>query len=80
MKHISLKLPAALEARLAAAAKRRKTTKSAIVRQALEDYLANGNRTGRPSFADTVRDLIGCVDSGIPDLASNPKHMRGYGR
>ncbi|MEK7249344.1 MAG: hypothetical protein AAB209_02870 [Bacteroidota bacterium] len=32
------------------------------------------------SFYDLTRDLCGSVASGIPDLASNKKHMRGYGR
>lgn len=27
------------------------------------------------SCADLARDLIGCVDSGIDDLATNPAHL-----
>lgn len=40
MKILSLKLPASLDAELEAAAARRGTTKSAILREALESYLA----------------------------------------
>lgn len=34
----------------------------------------------RPSMAELIKDVCGMVDSGIPDLASNPKHMEGFGR
>jgi len=29
---------------------------------------------------DLMKDCIGIVDSGISDLASNPKHLEGLGR
>jgi predicted component of type VI protein secretion system len=34
----------------------------------------------RPSLADLMKDARGIVDSGVPDLASNPKHLAGFGR
>jgi predicted component of type VI protein secretion system len=34
----------------------------------------------RPSLADLMKDARGVVDSGVPDLASNPKHLAGFGR
>ena len=34
----------------------------------------------KPSMHDLMKDGCGIVDSGIPDLATNKKHMRGYGR
>src|SRR5207248_2638709 len=34
----------------------------------------------KPSLHDLMKDGCGMVDSGIPDLATNKKHMRGYGR
>jgi hypothetical protein len=34
----------------------------------------------RPSLADLMRGARGIVDSGVPDLASNPKHLAGFGR
>ena len=33
-----------------------------------------------PSLHDRMKDLCGIVDSGIPDLATNKKHMEGFGR
>jgi hypothetical protein len=27
-----------------------------------------------------MKDAVGCIDSGVTDLATNPKHMEGYGR
>lgn len=32
------------------------------------------------SFYDLTRDLCGSVDSGVPDLATNKKYMKGYGQ
>lgn len=41
-----------------------------------------GPRTGRarPSLEEPMKPARGVVDSGVPDLASNPKHLRGFGR
>ena len=38
-------------------------------------------RTGtRPRLSDLMKGSRGVVDSGIPDLGSNPKHLKGFGR
>jgi hypothetical protein len=37
-------------------------------------------RKGDLSAFDLMRDQIGIVDTGIGDLASNPKHMERFGR
>jgi len=37
-------------------------------------------RMKRPTVGDLMKDCIGIVNSGIPDLASNPKHLEGLGR
>ncbi len=34
----------------------------------------------RPSLEDLMKPARGVVDSGIPDLASNPKHFKSFGR
>lgn len=78
MNTISLKVPKALNAKLAVTAKRRGASKSAIIREAIEDYFA---RTASPlSVAELAKELIGCVDGGPPDLSYNKKHMKGYGK
>ncbi len=37
-------------------------------------------RKKRPTVRDLMKGSIGIVNSGIPDLASNPKHLEGLGR
>lgn len=40
-------------------------------------------RTGggtKPGLHDLMKDFCGVVDSGVSDLGSNPKHLRGFGR
>jgi len=72
MEGISIKLPAALGNALAAEARRRNVTQSAIVRESLErSLLARPQGEGQPSCADMVRDLAGSVRSGRRDLATN---------
>ena len=78
MRTISLKLPDAIDARLEARAKRLGKTKSAITREALDQFL-DESPTSDVSCLDLVRDLVGTA-RGPGDLASNKKHLRGYGR
>jgi predicted DNA-binding protein len=78
MKTISLKLPDDVDARLEARAKAIGTSKSALTREALAKYL-DGKRGSEVSCLDLVRDLVGRA-KGPGDLASNKKHLRGYGR
>lgn len=56
MKILSLKLPASLDAELEAAAARRGTTKSAILREALESHLAR--EAGAPGPASSASDEV----------------------
>lgn len=37
-------------------------------------------RASKPSLHDLMKDGCGIVDSGFSDLATNPKHMEGFGR
>ena len=53
----------------------RGASRSALVREALQ-ALAKGKRRSVTSLAGT---LVGSVD-GKSDLATNPKHMLGYGK
>ena len=78
MDTLTLKLPRELAVRLEAVAKQRRMSKSALVRDALSAYLANGNEPLPGTFGDLARDLIGCVE-GPEDLSYNPKYMEGYG-
>ena len=38
------------------------------------------NQPARPSLVKLMKSARGVVDSGVPDLASNPKHLKGFGR
>jgi hypothetical protein len=33
-----------------------------------------------PSLAGLMKRACGVVDSGVPDLGSNPEHLKGFGR
>jgi len=85
MKTISLRLPDGLHARVEREAKRKRCSKAAVVREAVERSLqarprANGKQSKRPrSFLEAAGDLIGCVE-GPGDLSHNPEHMQGFGR
>lgn len=72
MEGLSIKLPAALRRKLAAEAKRRNVTQSAIVRESIEHVLKeSSHKSGPQSCVETVRDLVGAVRSGRSDLATN---------
>lgn len=75
MRTVSFKLPEALDEALTELARRRKSSRSALVREALEGLAT----TGRRSVTTVVDELIGDLDGPV-DLSTNPKHMRGYGK
>ena len=33
----------------------------------------------QPNLEELMKPARGVVDSGVPDLASNPKHLKGFG-
>ncbi len=80
MTTISLKLPEALVARLEAEARNRQKSKSAIIREYLEQGLNGAQRGKRPSFYELGQDLCGTGHSGASDLATNPKPLEGFGK
>ena len=79
MKSVSLKVPDELHAKLATLAAQRNVGKSEVLRAALEAYFGEPVNGSEPTCADLAGNLIGCLE-GPADLATNPKHMRGYGR
>jgi metal-responsive CopG/Arc/MetJ family transcriptional regulator len=62
---LTLRLPADMAQELGRAAKRLQRSRSEVVRLALTAYLGS-KVEGRP--IDRVRDLLGSIDSGVPDL------------
>jgi predicted transcriptional regulator len=78
MTTISLKIPAALERRLAHVAERKGTSRSAVIRDALEGFIErNTSRSG--SCLAKAAELIGCVE-GPADLSHNKKRLERFGR
>lgn len=83
MKTITVKLPDFLNASLDAAAASRKQTKSAIVRDLLLEAMpahSKPQKKARPSLHERLQKYCGAGPAGVKDLASNPKHLDGYGR
>jgi predicted transcriptional regulator len=75
---ITMKLPESLATRLEQEAARRKTTKSALVRHCLEHMLVGTQSGESRSFHDLAQDKRARF-RGPGDLATNPKHMQGFG-
>jgi predicted transcriptional regulator len=75
MRTVSFKLPERLDHALSKLARRRKASRSALVREAIE-ALAKGKRR---SVTVLVDELVSGVE-GPSDLSANPKHMAGYGK
>jgi predicted transcriptional regulator len=75
MRAISLKIPEELDRRLTEFAARRKVTRSAVLREALEVFTADSSR----SFTSLAGDLAGSL-SGPRDLSTSSAHMTDYGK
>ena len=79
MKTLSLKLPESLFAKLTSTARERGENRSVLMREAIEAFIKEDNKSPKGSCLDLAKDLAGCVDGPV-DLSFNQKHMRGYGR
>lgn len=76
MRTISLKVPEAVDDDLGRRAREQCTSKSALIRAAIDAFLA---ADGEPaSFLQRATDLAGCV-AGPSDLSFDPAHLDGYG-
>lgn len=67
-RQLTLRVPIVLAERLDRTAMATRRKRSELVRMALEQFLdgMEGSRPGRP--ISLVRDLLGSLESGIPDL------------
>jgi Arc/MetJ-type ribon-helix-helix transcriptional regulator len=79
MTTISLKIPEELIARMDALAHANRTSRSALLREALEEKLMQSARKTPPSLFERSADLCGKGSSGLGDLASHPRHLEGFG-
>ncbi len=76
MTTVSVKLPTPLATWLNQRARELRRSKSALVRQALEQ---ERRQRGRATCLDLMEDLCGSV-RGPRDLSTNPKHLAGFGQ
>ena len=75
MRTVSFKLPQRLDRALTNLARRCKSSRSAVVRDALEALMTSK----RPPVTAAVHQLVGPRDGPV-DLSTDPKHMTGYGK
>lgn len=80
MTTITCKIPESLNAELEAVAQRKDISKSEVVRQAIEANLEEDKRRGALSAFDVMQDACGIIKGGPRDLATNPRHLKGFGR
>ena len=79
MKTLTVRLPEALVAQIEAESRRRKLSKSDVVRERLTH--APAGRQPRAPSLEAIADLIGSVSGLPPDLSARKKHYLrgGYG-
>jgi Arc/MetJ-type ribon-helix-helix transcriptional regulator len=80
MKTLTVRLPEALVAQIEAESRRRKLSKSDIVRERLTG--AEGSRRRQPALLDAIADLVGSVNLLPRDLSARTKKYlksTGYG-
>lgn len=75
MRTVSVKLPADLDRTLSELARRRGTSRSAVVREALEALSAEKGH----SVTALAGDLVGSL-TGPEDLSINPQHLADFGK
>ncbi|MGE5208235.1 MAG: hypothetical protein ACM3KL_02770 [Alphaproteobacteria bacterium] len=80
MHTISVKIPHSLKLRMESESSRRGQTKSRLIREVLEDAFGQKTKIQTATVYDLTRDLCGSVRGGPRDLASNKKHLVGYGK
>ena len=61
-------------------AKQEKLSQGDLVRRALRAYGVTAEPATAKTGYDVIKHLIGSCKGGSTDLATNPKHMEGYGR
>ena len=78
---ITVEVPDALYRRAKSEAVQRGCKLKDLVEEGLRLVLMARRGAGsRPSLAELMKDACGVVDSGIPDLATNKKHLADFGR
>lgn len=76
----TIEVPDALYRRAKAEAALRGRKLKDLVEEGLRLVLATPRKTERPRLAGLMKGARGIAESGVPDLGSNPKHLKGFGR
>lgn len=82
----TIELPEELYRRAKAVAALRGTRLKDLVAEGLRRVIASPEpegsqpQEGGPSVHDLMKACCGIVDSGVEDLATNPEHMKAFGR
>jgi hypothetical protein len=77
----TVEMPDELYRRAKAEAALRGSKLRELVEEGLRLALEAPRRTRRPPrLAGLMKRARGVIDTGIPDLASNPEHLAGFGR
>jgi predicted transcriptional regulator len=79
MKTVCLRLPEAVADRLAAMARKRGQSKSAVLRAILDTSLTEADPAAEGSCLEMAAALAGSIE-GPPDLSADKRHLRGYGQ
>jgi len=80
MTTITVKLPEELELRLQVAAKRRRTSRSEVIRQLVEQGLRTTRRAEAGSCYELAKDLCGSVKGAPRDLSTNKRYLQEFGK
>lgn len=81
MKTLTVRLPEALVAQIEGESRRRKLSKSDVVRERLNAAAHSASR--HPASFDAIADLVGAVDGLPADLSGKKKkylRLSGYGK
>ena len=78
MTTLTFKVPREMALKLERVSASKRIPKSKILRNALAKELKASKE--KPSLYEAMKDAIGCFNSGVKDLATNPKHMEGFGK
>jgi hypothetical protein len=76
----TVELPDALFRKAKAEAALRGRRLGDLVEEGLRNLLEAPSGETRPDLAVLMKPALGVIESGVPDLGSNPKHLGDFGR
>ena len=80
MTTLTVNLPDKVVAGIDRAAKARRKSRAAFVREVLAESAQAAGATASPSLLDRTKNLCGIGFSKVGDLSSNPEHLADFGR